>query len=176
MASNSVNFNPSLLKLFESSKIESFEEFFLLDVGASGGIEQHWFTLGDKLKAIGFDPLVSEVKRLNQENKNFNIYYKEGFVTYNQLDQKFPLSLRNDPIASLNNFSQERSSSIRATEAENYIYIQKHYNTGEALIYSDQYFELDDYFKDKSIQTVDFIKIDTDGHDFPVLLGAEKIL
>lgn len=176
MASNSINFNPSLLKLFEDNKIESFKDFFLLDVGASGGIEQHWFTLSNKLKAIGFDPLVSEIKRLNQQNTNSNVSYVEGFVTYNQLNQKFPLSLRNDLVASLNNFSQERSSSVRAIEAKNYNYIQKHYNTGEALVYSDQYFELDDYFRDNSIETVDFIKIDTDGHDFPVLLGAQEVL
>ncbi len=83
MSSNAINYNPSLLKLFEHHKIESFKDFFLLDVGASGGIEEHWFTLGDKLRAVGFDPLVSEVKCLNEENTNPNIHYEEGFVTYN---------------------------------------------------------------------------------------------
>lgn len=171
-----MNYHPSLLNLFKQNNFPSFEEFLLLDVGASGGIENYWLTLGDKLKAVGFDPLTSEVKRLNQENKNSNILYEEGFVTYNKLDQNFPMELRNDPIASLNNSSYERSSSVRAATAKNYNYIQEHFNAGEPACYSSKYFELDDYVKDKQIRTVDFIKIDTDGHDFPVLLGAEQVL
>ncbi|MCS4058419.1 FkbM family methyltransferase [Salinibacter ruber] len=35
---------------------------------------------------------------------------------------------------------------------------------------------LDDYCKDKEIGSIDFIKVDTEGNDFNVLLGAEQLL
>ncbi|MDP3981140.1 MAG: FkbM family methyltransferase [Chlamydiota bacterium] len=35
---------------------------------------------------------------------------------------------------------------------------------------------LDEFCESNSIEKVDFIKIDTDGHEYPVLLGAKKIL
>jgi FkbM family methyltransferase len=176
LASSSVSDALSLLKVFDQLGLQEIKKIFLLDVGASGGIEPHWFGLGDKLAAIGFDPLVSEVKRLNETNTTPNIHYEEGFVTYNQLDQHFPSALRNDPVASVNNSSFERSSCVRATKAKQYNYIQQHFNAGQSLVYSDRYFQLDDYAQDHRIEVVDFIKIDTDGHDFPVLLGAEKVL
>ena len=96
MASSSVSDALSLLKVFDQLGLQEIKKIFLLDVGASGGIEPHWLGLGDKLTAIGFDPLVSEVKRLNETNTNPNIHYEEGFVTYNQLDQHFPSALRKD--------------------------------------------------------------------------------
>jgi hypothetical protein len=35
---------------------------------------------------------------------------------------------------------------------------------------------LDDFVKNKKLKRVDFIKIDTDGHEIDVLLGAKEIL
>ena len=56
MASSSVSDALSLLKVFDQLGLQEIKKIFLLDVGASGGIEPHWFGLGDKLAAIGFDP------------------------------------------------------------------------------------------------------------------------
>ncbi|RZI45131.1 FkbM family methyltransferase [Candidatus Finniella inopinata] len=176
MASSSVNETLSLLKVFDQLGFQEIKKILVLDVGASGGIEPHWSSLGNKLSAIGFDPLVSEVKRLNETNTNSNVCYEEGFVTYNRLDQHFPHTLRDDPVASVNNSSYERTSCVRATKAKQYDYVQQHFNAGQSVVYSDKYFQLDDYVQDHKIEVVDFIKIDTDGHDFPVLLGAEKII
>jgi hypothetical protein len=81
---------------------------------------------------------VSEVKRLNETNTNPNIHYEEGFVTYNQLDQHFPSALRNDPVASVNNSSFERSSCVRAAKAKQYNYIQQHFNAGQSLVVTTQ--------------------------------------
>ena len=41
------------------------EEFFLIDVGASNGIAHFWYCFGDKLRAVGFDPLIPEMNKQN---------------------------------------------------------------------------------------------------------------
>ena len=52
----------------------------LLDVGAAGGIDASWRVFGARLNALGVDPLVAEVKRLNAEEASENIKYYAAFV------------------------------------------------------------------------------------------------
>ena len=55
-------------------------------------------------------------------------------------------------------------------------YIKEHFNAGEPLVYSEEHFSLDDYTSKAALADVDFIKVDTDGHDYFVLHGAEKTI
>ena len=54
-----------------------------LDVGCSGGVDQGWASFGEKIKIYGFDPVVDEIKRLNNQNTNPNTQFIEGFVIGN---------------------------------------------------------------------------------------------
>ncbi len=165
-----------LLSFFQQNFPDDVKEFSLIDVGASGGIASDWFRFGDRLKAVGFDPLISEVKKLNHENPHPGVHYEEGFVVYHKLEDVFPKTLREDPILSKNNASWDRTSACEIAKIKHYDYIQHHFNSGHEVVYSERFFELDDYVQKHSIPSVDFIKVDTDGHDFPVLLSAEKTL
>jgi FkbM family methyltransferase len=172
--SNNINYSPRLPNLFKELNMDNHKTFFLIDVGASAGIDRCWSSFGDKLEAIGFDPLISEVERLNLQNNNPRIKYEEAFVIYKDFDKHYPADLRNKDSATYNSFN--RTSSVRATQAQNYNYIENHFNDGKPIVYSKRSIQLDDFVKQNNITDVDFIKIDADGHDFPVLLGSSKIL
>lgn len=146
------------------------EEFYLLDVGASGGIQPHWNAFQPHLKAVGFDPLVTEVERLNRVETNPRVRYEDGFVGSGK-----PAAAA-DKIASRNNGSFARTSAVRATSLLNMNYQKDVFNCGAEMVWSKKQLTLDGWLPATARGEVDFIKIDTDGSDFPVLQGAEKIL
>ena len=47
-------------------------------------MDQGWASsFGEKIKIYGFDPVVDEIKRLNNQNTNPNTQFIEGFVISN---------------------------------------------------------------------------------------------
>ncbi|MBI3416684.1 MAG: FkbM family methyltransferase [Verrucomicrobia bacterium] len=148
----------------------SAEEFFLLDVGASGGIQPHWNVFQPYLKATGFDPLVTEVERLNRIETNPRVRYEDGFVGSGMPTQ--PL----DKIAARNNGSFQRTSAVRATGLMNLNYQQQVFNSGAEMVWSKKQLTVDGWLPESNRRAVDFIKIDTDGSDYPVLVGARQTL
>lgn len=55
-------------------KIFSKLPFFLIDVGAAGGIHECWKVFDQDLKAIGFEPIISECEQLNKKSRNAKYY------------------------------------------------------------------------------------------------------
>jgi len=150
--------------------------FFLLDVGCSGGVEQRWQIFGDQLRAIGFDPLVAEIDRLNQTQARPGVVYEAGFVSSRDYDERFPRELRLDRIASRNDDPFLRVSAVAAQSRSEVSYIQQVFNAGAPVVTSDRRVVLDDRIAEAERPGVDFLKIDTDGHDIEALLGAEAIM
>ena len=149
---------------------------FLLDVGASGGIDTRWAVFAGGLRAIGFDPLIAEVERLNAAERRPGVRYEAAFVGCRNFDELFPPALRNDRIASRNNQPFERVSAAAAQHRMQTSFIQEVFNAGAALVLSERVIALDEFVPPAEYGSVDFVKIDTDGHDIEVLLGAERIL
>lgn len=176
MTTQQLNRNSRLPALLARVADPPVAPLMLLDVGVSGGIEDHWQVFGSQLHAVGFDPLVAEIRRLQAENPNPNVRFVEGFVSCSDYDARFPPDLRNDRIRSKDNSSYLRSSSLRAQQVMRMDYAKEVFNQGEEFVLSEHTFELDAYVRDEGISNVDFVKVDTDGHDFPVLLGAEEVL
>jgi FkbM family methyltransferase len=145
----------------------------LLDVGASGGIPSHYRTFGDRLRAVGFDPLVSEVERLNRIETSPLIRYEAGWIGCNDYDRLSPPAAR---AAAKNNHPWLRLSSPRAMKAMSVNYAELVYNAGEPVRYTEDRFSLDEYAGKHGIHDVDMIKVDTEGHDLEVLLGASQTL
>jgi len=144
--------------------------FALVDVGASGGIAHWWSVFGDTLNALGFEPYVNEVARLNGEEQRPNVRYVAAFVGANNFDTLFPPELRNDPIRSKNNDPFPRSSAMMKVLRVDHI--NDAYNHGAAPVLTNRRLALDDVVS----SSVDFIKIDTDGHDIEVLVGADRLI
>ena len=125
MSTRQVNQNPILPAKFAKSSQYAIEELMLIDVGASGGIDEFWSCFGSRLKAVGFDPLIAEVDRLNKSNKPSGVRYEAAFIGCPDYDKLFPLSLRQNTIASKDNMSFQGTSAARATEAMRMNYPQR---------------------------------------------------
>jgi len=152
------------------------DPFRLIDVGCSGGVEAMWNVFGLNLEAIGFDPLLAETERLRRHEKRPDIVYEAAFVGCKSFDDLFPPALRSDRIKSRSNDSFARTSAARAMQAMRLDYARDVFNRGAEVKLADRKVELDEYLSEKQIASVDFIKIDTDGHDIEVLLGAGETL
>ncbi len=165
---------PHLTQLLKSQL--AADPLFLIDVGCSGGVEKAWDVFGLNIQAVGFDPLVAEVERLRATETRPDFRYEAAFVGCHDYDRLFPKALRDDPIASRSNQSFARTSAQRAMNAMKLDYTQEVFNQGAAIKLADRLVEIDEYCAEKKIDRVDFIKVDTDGHDLEVLLGAKETM
>lgn len=175
MSTRQINANPILPSKLARSQ-HTMDEMMVIDVGASGGIDGFWTCFGPKLQAVGFDPLIAEVDRLNKARGYGGIRYEAAFVGCRGFDELFPPSLRQDAIASKDNTSFPQTSAARAADAMRLNSIKEVYNAGAEIRLTDRHVSLDEYVQESGLRNVDFVKIDTDGHDIEVLLGAKQML
>lgn len=176
MTSNEINYHPYLTKhVVKDCLLGSEDLFFLIDVGASGGIDSCWDSLGSYLHGVGFDPLVEECNRLNGTNKHPHFKYVPSYVISEKSeidDYQTPETLEFHKTVTM--FS--RSSGWDAMKRMNMDYEKEIFNHNQEVSYAKDKVSLDRYCLEHSIDQVNFIKIDTDGFDYSVLRGAEKIL
>ena len=141
----------------------------LVDVGASGGIADHWRAFGDSLRAVGFDPLVTNMRKMAAAETRPKVTYESAFVGCRDFDALFPPAERQvtvDPY--------RRVSSTRAQELMHVDFVADHFNEGDEMVWADRRLTLDEYFADPA--ALDYLKVDTDGSDLQVLLGADRLL
>ncbi len=147
----------------------AFERFTLLDVGASRGIDEIWGVFGETLSAYAFDPLVAEMARLSAASPpGSKVKYFDAFIVRGsdvEDDRSYDLAV-----------FLPRTSAIRAHEVAGSAYVRERYNMGVDLQYSQNRYSIDEFVARENIKSVDFIKTDTDGFDYSVLLGSENTL
>lgn len=148
-------------------------DFTLVDVGASGGIARRWDIFGERLAAVGFDPLIAEVERLNGMERRPKVRYVAARVGWPRYESLLPVPEPGSPPI-LFNQPYGRTSAVKAHALQQHDYVRQHFNAGSEVAYAETYVSLDIYFAGQ--QPPDFIKIDTDGHDYAVLLGADSSL
>ena len=159
--------------------------FTFFDVGVSGGVDDQWRRFGDQLVAFGFDPWVEECERLSNEENLTKVKYISNLVGVVENSHwihggQKRLKGRNHPIRRSFTDYYARSNMMQArknleTNTEGPASIE---NTDKKKIktLSPDKIQLDRFVRDEKINSIDFIKIDTDGADFEVLLGCESIL
>lgn len=150
--------------------------FLLVDVGCRGGVERRWNVFGDRLRAVGFDPYLAEIDRLNAANTREGIVYEAAFVTCRNYDRLFPRALRTDAIAARTDQPFERSSAAAALRRLGTSYDERVLGSRPALAVTERTIALDEYFDAEHRPHVDFVKIDTDGADIEVVAGAEATM
>ena len=176
MSTERLNPKPAIVPRVLAERLWGESDLFLIDVGASGGIGWEWQPFGDRLRAVGFEPLVAEAERLQRLAEGSKVRYEAAFVTCNDFDRLLPPAIREDRVRSKSNDAFARVSAVRALELLQMNYVEQVFNAGAPAQYADRRIVLDEYIPPSERESVDFIKVDTDGHDFQVLLGAEALI
>jgi FkbM family methyltransferase len=162
-----MNSSPKLTQRLVERRVLATEPFSLVDVGASNGIHQHWRHFGDSLQADAFEPLIKEVDRLNAIEPNPSVRYHARLVGCRHLDPAPDDVFSTDP--------HYRTSSVRAMELQHRDFIRDDVDQTHDGTMTTELIELDEFFAAQPAD-VDFVKVDTDGTDFAVLLGGRKLL
>lgn len=173
--------NKNLVDHFEQIGVFRQELFVLIDVGCSGGISEHWRVFGNDLRAFGLDPQRSEIARLNREEQNPNIRYFPKFVGLAH-DHPFmqkkreSLAKDGDVVKHFNVWNRLSAAYGVQLRSEQPHLREQSQPINEDLVDTDELIAVDDFVNQQDLKCVDFIKIDTDGTDFEVLISAEPIL
>jgi len=163
-----LNHQPALPRSLVSSGILR-DTFTIVDVGASGGIPNVWYSFGDRLRAFAFDPLTAEVERLNSAKPAVGtVQYVDAYIVRSSEAQDESPNAEYDIIG--------RSSTWRSLKLTSTNRQKETYNSGAELRYSQNRYSIDEFMTLQGVSSVDFIKTDTDGHDYAVLLGARETL
>jgi hypothetical protein len=156
------------------------EDFVLVDVGCGGGLDATWRVFGDRLAAIGFDPNIDEVERLQKAEPSNKVNFKAAFVG---VPAEHAISKRRGGRSSnsrnpWSRFAVNRTMSIMADRIKNFSPTEKveiNAWTEAKLTEPDRLF-LPDYLGQIGFTSVDFVKIDIDSDDFDVLQSLEESL
>lgn len=168
-----INHAPLLTRRTAATNQLASDPFVLIDVGASGGIEGHWRNFDPHLVAYGIEPLVRECERLNRAEPSERIRYFPCFVNDGVPVTGNPSSTRS-PLWSTEAYS--RTSALAAQDILKMSFTQRFNHQDPDIVMSDQHVSLDAFVRTHGIQSVDFVKVDTDGYDLQVLRGAAAML
>jgi FkbM family methyltransferase len=174
MATSRINSQARLPRLLQGD--QSAGPTYFVDVGCSGGVDGHWLQFEENLRGVGFDPLITEIERLRAQNTIPGLKYEDAFVGFSEYGNLFPKSFKENNIENKTNQWFERTSARAYTRTKAMSYEQAVFNRGSELVYSDRWIDLDQYCKSVGMPGLDFLKVDTDGSDIIVLLGAREQL
>lgn len=149
--------------------------FVLIDVGCSGGISSVWRKFGGDLIAFGFDPQISECRRLQAQETNARVHYVAAFVG---LPENHPLVVQRQAedqrifkhFNPWNRLSTAEAQALGAKAAPQSQPIHENEVNKRELI------GVDEFVNREKISSVDFIKIDVDGTDLDVVVSAQSIV
>src|SRR5262249_48741910 len=136
------------------------EPFVLVDVGVQGGEHRHWHILGDHLVVHGFDALEEAVTHLRRQNAlRANRHYHAFAAGKCDEERTFYVNAANPTSSSM--FRQGASRfDLETREEPRQVQVRR----------------LDTLLKQGLIPRADFLKIDVEGFETDVLLGARQLL
>jgi hypothetical protein len=134
-----------------------------IDIGCSGSRPGQWDKLGSQINYFGIDPLESEIKKMAIENR-LNSKYVSGFV-----------------ISPGGNFRADEGtqyffnrSSAFYDQNNGFDIVKENFNSGQNVVYSEKKYSMDELIRESGFDSVDLLKIDVDGDDYPLLLSFSK--
>lgn len=130
----------------------------LVDVGASGGLQQHWRAAKKHLKVIGFEP--DEREFVNLERADSNVTYLKTALYKEKTYLNFYLT-KKQQVSSI--FKPNKELIDKFPEKDRFDIV----STSKIKVDT-----LDEQLKIHNISGVDFIKIDTQGSELYILQGA----
>jgi FkbM family methyltransferase len=156
---HALNHNPQFTKWVVSRGFLT-EPFVLIDVGIQGGEHIRWHVLDDYLVVYGFDPVEEAVQKLAETNKGRpNRHYHYMAVGNADGEQQFYFNPTNPTASSMYQQGVGRYG-VETAEQLRVVPIRR----------------LDSLFAEGAIPVADYIKIDVEGFEKEVLLGAHELL
>ncbi len=158
----------NVIKFF---KLKINNKMVLVDVGAHHG---------ETIKLFSNNFNIDEIHSFEASNINFQILNKKKFKK-NVILNNFAISDQKKTYE-MNQFIETSSSTISEIDTKSDYYNKKKKIlspfSSKEIFYkiSTQANTLDNYLLEKKINKVDILKIDTEGHEYKVLLGALKSL
>lgn len=148
------NTNPRFTKwLAKSSALH--EPFVVVDVGVLGGENPRWHFLGDHLIVHGFDAIKEVIEDLSQKNaKSPNKSFHWLAIGNEDGERKFFFKPSNPTNSSFYEVTSDLELQTRTVPVR----------------------RLDTLFKQGLIPVADFLKVDVEGHERDVFLGASDLL
>src|SRR5262245_3500928 len=154
-----VNHNAKFTKWVVSRGLLT-EPFVLIDIGVQGGEHIRWRPLDDYLIVHGFDPIEEVVQKLAEANKGrSNCHYHYMAVGNVDGEQKFYFNPVNPTASSMYQQATGRFG-VETAEQQRMVPIRR----------------LDSLLAEGIIPIADYIKIDAEGFEKDVLLGAHELL
>ena len=167
-----------LSAFFYGEKAHDRENVTVFDIGCSGGVGAEWNIFGPALRAVGFDPLVTEIERLKRSDRRSHIRYEAAFVGLSASQERErdtherELSQRRKFYPNkLERFSSNLGHSLLCLD-----YRKEVFNAGVEPIHSSCRISVDEFTAQQTEISIDVLKTDTDGHDTEVLIGAHTAL
>jgi FkbM family methyltransferase len=165
------NYNPRMTRHLVEQCVFGVQPFVLFDVGCAGGLDSLWRRFGDQLAGVGFDPQQSEIERLRNVETNPKITYVASLIG---LHDQHEFHQRRQKQGSkfydyFNAFERTSAADVwrRGNKQQSNV-IEENLTPAKIAI--------SDYVSAHSVAHIDFIKVDTDGHDLEAVLSAESII
>ena len=150
------------------------EDFWLVDIGCSGGIDPAWRVFGERLRVLALDASVDECRRLAAAEANAGVEYVAAFAG---ISPEHPFSRRREgreeagrnPWDRLSAARTMQRNEARLTGASDEQKIRE--NAWHMAETADRakFVVVPDLLREKGVASLDFLKIDTDGNDFGIL-------
>ncbi|MEK7587171.1 MAG: FkbM family methyltransferase [Patescibacteria group bacterium] len=163
IVTNKVNPSPRFTKHIVRAGVLASTPLTVVDVGSRGGFEPQWDVYGDSARLIGFEPDAKECDKLNVRELEFRRHYP---VALHRDKGVRPFYITKHDAASsfykpYSRFLDRLPESVNRTIKE------------EVMIETT---DLDSFLDKEGVGAVDFIKLDTEGAEYDILLGAKKAL
>jgi len=163
MSPIAVNSDPAMTRFIVDSGLLRDDPVTIVDVGARWGFNEEWRVFGDSLRMICFEPDVEECERLNAQ--------ADRRVTY------VPAALGNE--AGTATFYITRLDASCGLYRTNSQYFSRLLNGANGEVVGERSVSvttLDSELSRLGVPAVDFIKLDAEGAELDVLLGAPETM